>query len=281
MSGILIGGRAISSAADAAPGGPESPGLYGKLSSKGDFLTRRLPRSFVDPLDAWIQAGMVTSRQCLGDDWHSAYLTAPIWRYVLSPGVCGGDAVCGIMMPSVDRVGRHFPLALASIFPDCGNPWAVLACNADWFRHLEDLALTSLDDSFDFAVFESALENAGPPSPGARPRSARSAEAPLQSQKAWRFNIAPDDKMGLLDPELPHQFLTAAIPNYGLWWCEGSDRVRPSLLVSEGLPSPDGFTALLDGRWEHWGWSAPIPEGSQQAGKGASPLGDFDPELGI
>ena len=278
MSGIAIGVGPIVNADEATPEGPESPGLYGKLTSKGDFLTRRLPRSFVDPLDAWIQAGMVTSRQCLGEDWHSAYLTAPIWRYVLSPGVCGDLAACGILMPSVDRVGRHFPLAVASLIPDCGNPWAMLACNGDWFRHLEDLALSSLDDSFDFAVFESALDNIGPPATGARPRSARALDAaPVQPQKAWRFSISPDDKMGLSDPELPHQFLTAAIPNYGLWWCEGSDRVRPSLLVSEGLPGPDAFTALLDGRWEHWGWSAPMPDEAAPA----AALGDYDPELGI
>ena len=31
------------------------PGYHGKLLAKGDFVTRRLPRTFVDPWDSWLQ----------------------------------------------------------------------------------------------------------------------------------------------------------------------------------------------------------------------------------
>jgi len=41
---------------------------------------------------------------------------------------------------------------------------------------------------------------------------------------------------------------------YTLWWTNGSDRVKPSFVFAESLPSVERFAALLDGKWEQWGW---------------------------
>ena len=43
-----------------------SIGFFGKLPSHGDFLSRRLPRSFVDPWDSWLQSR--TARRGLAGD---------------------------------------------------------------------------------------------------------------------------------------------------------------------------------------------------------------------
>ena len=40
----------------------DSPGFFGKLPEFSDFLSRRLPRSFLDPWDAWLQQGILSSR---------------------------------------------------------------------------------------------------------------------------------------------------------------------------------------------------------------------------
>ncbi len=85
-------------------------GFYGKLPVVGDFVSRRLPNEFIKPWDGWLQSAIAASREELGDEWLNSYLTSPIWRFLLSPGVCGNKAVAGIMMPSVDRVGRYYPL---------------------------------------------------------------------------------------------------------------------------------------------------------------------------
>ena len=95
------------------PLGAAKAGFYGKLPARGDFVSRRLPRSFVEPWDAWLQQGFASSRDHLGDGWLEAYLTSPIWRFVLAPGVCGPAGVAGVVMPSVDSVGRYFPLTIA------------------------------------------------------------------------------------------------------------------------------------------------------------------------
>ena len=50
------------------------------------------------------------------------YLTSPAWRFVFAAGACGPVPVIGLMAPSVDRVGRHFPLTIIAELPpdvDC------------------------------------------------------------------------------------------------------------------------------------------------------------------
>ncbi len=60
-----------------------------------------------------MQRVLAASRLALGKDWLAAWNEAPIWRFALSPGICGPDAVLGLWMPSIDSVGRHFPLTFA------------------------------------------------------------------------------------------------------------------------------------------------------------------------
>src|SRR5262249_51991550 len=87
-------------------------GFYGKLPCRGDFLQRRAPQDFVDVWDAWLQEGLHESRQRLQEAWLNTYLTGRVWRFVLSAGVCGSGVYAGVLVPSVDRVGRYFPLTL-------------------------------------------------------------------------------------------------------------------------------------------------------------------------
>ena len=108
-------------------------GLFGKLPAHGDFVRRGLPRSFVSPWDAWLSEGIHAARATLGEDWDAAWEAAPIWRFRLSPGACGPDAVVGVVATSHDMVGRQFPLTLAAILPGAAIPPP-----DDWYAALED-----------------------------------------------------------------------------------------------------------------------------------------------
>ncbi len=46
--------------------------------------------------------------------WLDLYLTSPAWRFVCAGGACGPRPAIGLMVPSVDRVGRYFPLTLVA-----------------------------------------------------------------------------------------------------------------------------------------------------------------------
>lgn len=107
-------------------------GLFGKLPAHGDFVRRGLPRSFVEPWDAWLSAGVEAARAALDEGWNAAWEAAPVWRFRLSPGLCGPDAVVGVMATSQDMVGRRFPLTLAATLPGAAVPPP-----DDWFAALE------------------------------------------------------------------------------------------------------------------------------------------------
>ncbi|MEE3627476.1 type VI secretion system-associated protein TagF [Nitrospirillum sp. BR 11752] len=155
------------------------PGFFGKIPARGDFVSRRLDPTVVRPLDEWLQASLSTSQRQMGEAWLPSYLDTPVWRFVLGPGVCGDVAMAGVLMPSVDRVGRYFPLVLATPLPGCVAPIRLIESGRAWFDKLEDLALSSLDDDFDFDRFDRAARVLG--APPMTPRAARPKAAPSAS----------------------------------------------------------------------------------------------------
>ncbi len=90
---------------------------FGKMPALGDFFRLNPPPGFVPVWDAWLQAGLLAARAQLGDRWDACYMSAPIWRFSLAAGLAGPAPLLGVMMPSVDRVGRQFPLTLVVPVP--------------------------------------------------------------------------------------------------------------------------------------------------------------------
>lgn len=86
-------------------------GMFGKIPGRGDFISAGLPRSFMDKAEKWIRQGLSEASQ--NQNWHDAYLSSPIWQFATARGVWDEQAWCGIIMPSVDSIGRNFPLIIA------------------------------------------------------------------------------------------------------------------------------------------------------------------------
>lgn len=140
------------------------PGLFGKLPSRGDFVVRRLQPACRNALDDWLQACIFTSQRALGEEWLKNYLNAPVWRFALQPGVCGPAPLAGVMMPSVDRVGRYFPLVIAAELAQ-GGPLQLLQGCTDWFDGLERQALRALETGNDLPELDQAILALGLPAP--------------------------------------------------------------------------------------------------------------------
>ena len=121
-------------------------GAFGKIPGMGDFLRVNLPAGFIQSWDTWLQASMLEVREQLGDAWNDSYLTAPIWRFTLPADAAGSQAVTGILMASVDRVGRQYPLTIA-ICHDVDNTVASHFANGPLFEQLENIALDALEDT--------------------------------------------------------------------------------------------------------------------------------------
>jgi type VI secretion system protein ImpM len=205
-----------------------APGYFGKVLTRGDFVARRLAPDFVGAWDAWLEAGLLHSQQRLGPRWLDVYLNSPVWHFAVAAGLCGDHAVAGVMIPSVDRVGRYFPLTLAGVMRDEDgesppgrlpqslpqslsefSPESLpepLTRAASWFETLERLALGSLVEGFSLEDMDAALTT-------------------LAS------NAAP----GCVE----------ALRGRALFWTQGSLRMAPTLMVCTALPSADQFCAML------------------------------------
>ena len=229
--------------------GPPQPGFFGKLPARGDFVGRRLDEAFRTGFDGWLQRSLATSKRQLGDSWLPAYLNTPIWRFVLGPGLCGTSPSAGVMIPSVDRVGRYFPLVLAAQLPGCLSPGTLFHSARDWFDAAERLILTSLDDEFDFERFDRQVLDIGVP-PYARAGD-RSPAA------AVRLDLNDSGDMSATYAHILDRVLMGNNVEFSLWWTVGSEKVRASVLLGTGMPSPANFAAFLDGRWAEWGWERP------------------------
>jgi type VI secretion system protein ImpM len=121
-----------------------SAGLFGKLPAKRDFIGMNASRQFLEAWEPWLQAGMAMSKQMLGDAWIETYNRAPIWRYWLGADFCG-EAMIGAFMPSVDGVGRSFPLAIFVGKGDASLPPPELEPNDVWFEAAEAVLLDALE----------------------------------------------------------------------------------------------------------------------------------------
>jgi len=122
-------------------------GAFGKMPALGDFFRLGVAADFVPAWDGWLQASLLTAAQVLGDRFEACYMSAPIWRFAVPPGVAGNQGLVGVLMPSIDRVGRRFPLTLLA---QTGFGEQAALRNLIWqdkvLAALEDLALAALDD---------------------------------------------------------------------------------------------------------------------------------------
>ena len=215
------------------------PGWYGKLPGLGDFVTRRLPPEFVRPWDAWLQEGLAAAQADLGERWIDCYLTAPIWRFVLLPDVIESCGWAGIMMPSVDRVGRQFPLTVAITLPSYAAAAEAVFEEAGWFAGLEAEALAALDVTRDADDLERSL--------GKHPFAALVVPDSTGDIRGLQRLRSIDD-FGRTLRAYAFRDWSARAGWKSLWWTRGRVDDHPLALASGGLPTLPEFCALLRAR---------------------------------
>ncbi len=213
-------------------------GAYGKIPALGDFFQLSLPRSFVAPWDDWLQETLTRARSALGPRWQDCYLTAPVWRFTLSAGLAGPASVVGVLMPSVDTVGRLFPLTLAA--PLGGAAPAALHGAWEGFDRLETLARAMLEEGATKAALAHGLAGVTLPGP---------VRAPLRSAATgMRLVRAPGVTSGLCALGAAEFCAGFAAPS--VWSTATEDGARH--LAADGLPGPQAAAALFDPAAELW-----------------------------
>lgn len=206
------------------------PGWYGKLPGMGDFAHRRLPDDFHRAWDRWLQSGLASLRARHGD-WTDRYLQAPLWCFVLGEGVLGESSWIGVLMPSVDSVGRYFPFTIATPLE-----WApteihgqVLERAQRWLRQAANAAVDGLDQDLDATRFDASLRAAF-----------KESEDASDGEGAGAHIDAPPD---------PSDTAMLVLPEYGysLWFTDPQAEVGQGM-SAHGLPQDEQFDALF-GFW--------------------------------
>ncbi len=84
-------------------------GLFGKHPSTGDFIRAGSTSELVTALDRWLAGALVAGHRELGD-WDQRYIDLMPSPFLFANG--GPQVLFGVLVPSADREGRAFPLAL-------------------------------------------------------------------------------------------------------------------------------------------------------------------------
>lgn len=227
--------------------------MFGKLPAHGDFVHRNLPTHFITRWDDWLQHFVAGGQEQLGEDWLDIYLTSPIWRFVFSAGVIDEHVWAGIMLPSVDKVGRYFPFSVSTKLTEYTNPIVFLNTQDEWFNSIEQSSLLALDGEIEVDDLTETINECN-----AKIDSDYIATGSINENNAIQINMKDDDTSpSTIFPELLDALLIKSLNSYSVWTTAGSELIEPCVFNVQGLPSINNIPAMLDGQWEYWGVQQP------------------------
>jgi type VI secretion system protein ImpM len=219
-------------------------GLFGKLPQKRDFVALGIPHAVLHPFETWLQSAVAASRNELGRDWEEHFLVAPIWRFWLGHEIFG-QVCAGGLMPSVDKVGRFFPLTIMHVSgPGEEGVPPLFEPSDQWYGEIEARLLSVLGED---AEIEVANLTDGFAEPAGRPAPEPPGEA-FKGGTTWTGESG-SAAAGLLGSVMEADYWRAAAGR-SFWWTAGGAGGRPCLHVKAGLPDPYFFTRMI---------KAPIP----------------------
>ena len=228
-----------------SPGIEPAPAWFGKIASLGDFASRRLSQDVTQAFDAWLARCVDTSRSQLGERWMNVYLTSPLWRFALAPGVLDARWWFGVLMPSVDNVGRYFPLLVTQSCGEAPHDAEGLNQLEYWFAHVARAALGTLQPDGSLEQFEAELALA-PRLPSSEPAAPWPA---AQWPERSRHELAGGVTLAQCMQQLAVVESLRRFRGCSLWWSLRPGAGASSLSTAVGLPAADSFIHLLEGTW--------------------------------
>ena len=214
---------------------PKGIAWYGKLPSRGDFVSRGMPRSWSRAWDDWLQRAMGLAAHRLGPAGLRERLQAmPPWACAFGPVQPGEPMWLGAVVASCDRVGRIFPTLLVEAYDEA----ALCAMSVP----------ALLDRSGEFADWLIEVNR--------EPISLKEFERGTAELSGMAWDAAvPDDGDGGL------QMLRERWPAARSFWWRVDDSVEPPEALAEGWPPREEL--ILD--WIGVGGDATLSSPSPRA----------------
>ena len=159
-------------------------------------------------------------------DWTTPYLSAPIWRFWIGPGIAGCSCL-GAIMPSVDGVGRYHPLMLVGTWQDTVPP-PEFETNEIWFAAAEQVLLDALGDGGSLDRLLEQTATLPDPVTG----------LPL-----------PDPEAGVrgMFATLRHAQMRQFYGTLSCWWVPACTAIGPVpyVMLRQGLPRPTEYATMI------------------------------------
>ncbi len=214
-------------------------GFYGKLPIVGDFVQRSLQEPFISRWDQWLQYGLLEAQQRLGEQWLDYYLTCPVIRFALCPQVIDQQVWLGVLMCSVDKVGRCFPFTVAAAFDQVAVINCLYGGQSDFFNQLEMIALSGLDESNQLLSLEEALESV------AFPKLVSSDNNNQESHLILSLTMSQSEVIEVGNAVLSLNHEHSLFSGCSFWLNPGSEHIGSALMCYQGLPTAQDFSQII------------------------------------
>ncbi len=180
----------------------------------------------------------------LGPAWRDAFLKAPIWRFWFGAKICG-EPVLGAFMPSLDGIGRYFPLSVfvrgtdGSVFPP-----PEFEPQTPWFTAAENLLLSALEEGTSLEAVTAGLDAMADPTDRVPPFAKREAlklndgSVLVEAQQSAFADVFASARLA------GH---ANAYADLSFWWTAGGEGFPAMALAQRRMPDPFVFTGMLTG----------------------------------
>lgn len=185
---------------------------FGKIPAVGDFCASDMPAAVEAELDQWISTCMQRCELLFNQQWLTLYFAAPMSAFYWPPGVCkslGNAHAVGVLMPSVDKAGRAYPLIVLQTLHSQPDTCCESLHFEDWLKHMHRICSQTLDEDWPPEVLNRALS-----------------ELPALHQQTLQLD------------------LQTSAPPKPLWFSLQLDGIEPHQLDCEGLPDAVQFCRL-------------------------------------
>ncbi len=253
-------------------------GALGKVPQYAEFVRLRPPGDLASSFETWLASGFEGAHMRYGDTWRTKFAEgAPhafVWTHRSQPDM----ALCGVIAPSRDAVGRSYPITVfaalpLSLFGD--TPHAIPLAFGDFLDGAYQAVNPASSSSSQPLPLDQAVQWLSPP-------SYESVASAAMEYDAWCDGTAPDQAwLPLFENGASGAQHALAMLALALEPFQGVERPATKLGVRLSLGSGGAAAAVvwLDviRRMARWRTTVPVTFWSMQSGSLIVHFGDVPP----
>jgi type VI secretion system protein ImpM len=179
--------------------------------------------------DNWIRSGMDQLRHEGGAKWQERFVHCPIW-FFMCPTSMHGVLAAGAIAPSIDRVGRYYPITVMAFSPPQAKGFANDAEVGRFFSGVRSAVIDARRIPLTVEQMEERIAQLGSPFECGAPQDSLIVDILSDLEAAGVQST--DTSVSL--PGLDWRSLFTAGANTSVWWVSPMAQFRHELAVHHG-----------------------------------------------